>query len=87
MGEENGDLSFLFYFSKQCFVENIQRKFKTNSSAIFISEDHLKSFQRKIFQMGAAEVAKFHTNPYNFVACLLVFVPNPYKLSISLGDI
>ena len=22
--------------------------------------------------------AKFHTNPYNFVACL----PNPYKLSI-----
>ena len=29
-----------------------------------------------------AKVAKFHTNPYNFVACL----PNPYKLSI-LGDI
>ena len=28
------------------------------------------------------KVAKFHTNPYNFVACL----PNPYKLSI-LGDI
>ena len=29
-----------------------------------------------------AKVAKFHTNPYNFVACL----PNPYKLSI-LGDV
>ena len=29
-----------------------------------------------------AKVAKVHTNPYNFVACL----PNPYKLSI-LGDI
>ena len=29
-----------------------------------------------------AKVAKFHTNPYNFLACL----PNPYKLSI-LGDI
>ena len=29
-----------------------------------------------------SKVAKFHTNPYNFVACL----PNPYKLSI-LGDI
>ena len=29
-----------------------------------------------------AKVAKFHTNPCNFLACL----PNPYKLSI-LGDI
>ena len=29
-----------------------------------------------------AKVAKFHTNPYNFMACL----PNQYKLSI-LGDI
>ena len=29
-----------------------------------------------------AKVAKFHTNPYNFLACL----SNPYKLSI-LGDI
>ena len=28
-----------------------------------------------------AKVPKFHTNPYNFVACL----PNPYKLSI-LGE-
>ena len=25
---ENGDLSFLLYFSKQCLVENIQGKFK-----------------------------------------------------------
>ena len=37
-----------------------------------------KSFPWKIVQM----VAKFHTNPYNFLACL----PNPFKLSI-LGDI
>ena len=45
--------------------------------------DNFKSFQRTILQMGALQkVAKFHTNPYNFVACL----PNPYKLSI-LGDI
>ena len=29
-----------------------------------------------------AKIAKFHTNPYKFVACL----PNPYKLSI-LSDI
>ena len=29
-----------------------------------------------------AKVAKFHTNPYNFLACL----PNPYRLS-TLGDI
>ena len=29
-----------------------------------------------------AKVAKFHTNPSNFLACL----PNPYELSI-LGDI
>ena len=43
----------------------------------------LKSFQWKIVQMGNLQkVAKFHTNPSNFVACLR----NPYKLSI-LGDI
>ena len=34
------------------------------------------------FNGSLAKVAKVHTNPYNFVACL----PNPYKLSI-LGDI
>ena len=32
---ENGDLSFLLFFSKQCLVENIQGKFKKNSSGIF----------------------------------------------------
>ena len=37
----------------------------------------------KIVQMGALlKSCKFHTNPYNFVACL----PNPYKVSI-FGDI
>ena len=42
-----------------------------------------QNFQRKIVQMGALQkVAKFNTNPYNFVACL----PNPYKLS-NFGDI
>ena len=29
-----------------------------------------------------AKVAKFHTNPYKFLACL----PNPYKLSILVGE-
>ena len=36
---ENGDLSFLLYFSKQCLVENIQGKFQKNSSVTFISEE------------------------------------------------
>ena len=36
---ENGDLSFLMYFSKQCLVENIQGKFQKNSSVNFISEE------------------------------------------------
>ena len=39
---ENGDLSFLLYFSKQCLVENIQRKFQKNSSVNFISEESRK---------------------------------------------
>ena len=33
---EKGDLSFLF-LSKQCLVENIQRKFQKNSSVTLIS--------------------------------------------------
>ena len=36
---ENGDLSFLFYFSKQCLVGNIQGKFQKISSVNFISEE------------------------------------------------
>ena len=36
---EDGDLSFLFYFSKQCLVGNIQGKFQENSSVILISEE------------------------------------------------
>ena len=41
------------------------------------------SVHPKIVQMERlAKVAKFHTNPYNFVA----YLPNPYKLSI-LGNI
>ena len=36
---ENGDLSFLLYFSKQCLVENIQGTFEKNSSVTFISEE------------------------------------------------
>ena len=36
---ENGDLSFLLYFSKQYFVENIQEKFQKNSSVTFIYEE------------------------------------------------
>ena len=36
---ENGNLSFLLHFSKQCVVENIQGKFQKNSSVTFISEE------------------------------------------------
>ena len=36
---ENGDLSFLLYFSKQCSVENIQGKFQESSSGNLISEE------------------------------------------------
>ena len=37
---ENGDLSFLlFFFSKQCLVENIQGMFQKNSSGTLISEE------------------------------------------------
>ena len=36
---ENGDLSFLLYFSKQCLLENIQGKFQKNSWVDFISEE------------------------------------------------
>ena len=36
---ENGDLSFLLFFSKECLVENIQGKFQKNSSGTFISEE------------------------------------------------
>ena len=36
---ENGDLSFLLHFSKQCLVENIQGKFQKDLTVTFISED------------------------------------------------
>ena len=36
---KNGDLSFLFYFSKQCLEKIIQEKFQKNSSVTFISEE------------------------------------------------
>ena len=36
---ENGDLSILLHFSKQCLVEKIQEKFQKNSSVTFISEE------------------------------------------------
>ena len=36
---ENGDLSFLLPFSKQCLVENIKGKPQKNSLATFISEE------------------------------------------------
>ena len=40
---------FLLYFSKQCLVGNIQRKFKKkNSSVIFISEEPCVFAQIKI---------------------------------------
>ena len=37
---EHVDLfSFLFFFPKQCLVENVQGKFQKNSSATFSSEE------------------------------------------------
>ena len=36
---ENGDLSFLLFFSKQYLVENFQGKFQKNSSGNLISEE------------------------------------------------
>ena len=36
---ENGDLSFLLCFSKQCLVEKFQGKFQKNSSVNLISEE------------------------------------------------
>ena len=36
---ENGDLSLLFYFLKQCLLGNIQGKFQKNSSVTLISEE------------------------------------------------
>ena len=36
---ENGDLSFLLYFSKQYLVENIQGKFEKKPSVTFISDE------------------------------------------------
>ena len=45
--------------------------------------DQVKEFSVENCPNGnLAKVAKFHTNPYDFLACL----PNPYKLSI-LGDV
>ena len=56
------------------------------SAEIFVDEkllNQVQEFSAKNCPNGSlAKVAKFHTNPYNFLACL----PNPYKLSI-LGDI
>ena len=36
---ENGDLSFLLCFSKQCLVENIQGKLQKNSSVTLFSDE------------------------------------------------
>ena len=40
------------------------------------AQPSLRVFRGKFSNGSLAKVAKFHTNPYNFVACL----PNPYKL-------
>ena len=36
---ENGDLSFLLRFSKQCLVENIKGKLQKNSPVTLFSEE------------------------------------------------
>jgi len=38
---ENGDLSFLLCFSRQCLVKKFQGKFQKNSSINLISEESL----------------------------------------------
>ena len=45
---ENGDLSFLLYFSKQCLEEDIQGKFQKNSSVTFILKNNLKCYHVNI---------------------------------------
>ena len=56
--------------------------FNWNVTQWIATQPSLRIFSRKLSNWSLAKVAKLHTNPYNFVACL----PNPYKLSI-LGDI
>ena len=58
------------------------KHFNWNATEWKATQPSLRVFSRKKFKWDLAKGANFHTNPYNFVACL----PNPYKLSI-LDDI
>ena len=63
---EKGDLSFLLFLSKQCLVENIQRKFQKNSSVTLISAkspsgfywrgNHLGTFVPLLRKWNAKEI-------------------------------
>ena len=59
---ENGDLSFLFYFSKQCLEENIQRKFQTKIHRyLLVLRNHLKFFENLRKPSHTQEYEKTHT--------------------------
>ena len=58
------------------------KHFNWNVTEWKAAQPSLRVFSENCSNRSFAKVAKFLTNPYNFVAC----VPNPYKLSVS-GDI
>ena len=66
--------SYRFDWKSKHFIWNLDEWKATQPS--------LRVFSENCPNRSLSKVAKFHTNPYNFVACL----PKPYKLSI-LGDI
>ena len=77
---------------RKSLYRQLQKRERTGTSFLNISTEMLlneklpsqvKEFSGENCSNGRlAKVTKFHTNPYNFVACL----PNPYKLTI-LGNI
>ena len=69
------------------FNSQLQKCARTGTSCLYwldwkATQPSLRVFSGKLFKWESCKSCKFHTNPYNFVACL----PNPYKLS-NLGDI
>ena len=73
---ERTGTSFLYWLDRK------SKHFSWNVTEWKATQLSLRVFSGKLSKWELAKVAKFHTNPYNFLACL----PNPYKLSI-LGDI
>ena len=65
-----------------CWLDWKSKHFNWNVTEWKAAQPSLRVFSENCSNGSFAKVAKFHANPYNFVACL----PNPYKLSVS-GDI